>query len=128
MCIYIYLHTYLYKQIYIDAMVALYIRTSCSTESQRFARLIGNCEDDQDEFHRQSGVLQCIASCCSVLQCIALCCSLLHVLHCVANQDNFQSGVWQCIASCCSVLRCIALCCSLLHVLHCVANQDNFDY
>ena len=40
---------------------------------------------------RRSGVLQCVAVCCSVLQCAAVCCSVL-----------------QCVAVCCSVLQCVA--------------------
>jgi len=62
-----------------------------------------------------SGVLQCVAVCCSVLQCVAVCCS---VLQCVALQ---------CVAVCCSVLQCVEVCCSVLqygtvcsNVLQCV--------
>jgi len=39
-----------------------------------------------------SGVLQCVAVCCSVLQCVAVCCSVL-----------------QCATVCCSVLQCDAV-------------------
>jgi len=44
-----------------------------------------------------SGVLQCVAVCCSVLQCVAVCCS-----------------VSQCVAVCRSVLQCVAVCCRQL--------------
>jgi len=48
----------------------------------------------------QSGMLECVAVCCSVLQSVvvcAVCCSVL-----------------QCAAMCCSVLQCVAVCCSIL--------------
>ena len=57
-----------------------------------------------------TGVLQCVAVCCSVLQCVAVCCS---VLQCVVV---FCSSVLQCVsveknvAVYCSVI--IAVCCS----------------
>ena len=41
---------------------------------------------------RNSGVLQCVAACCSVVQCVSLCYSML-----------------QCVAVCCSVLQCVAV-------------------
>ena len=44
-----------------------------------------------------SGVLQCVAVCCSVLQCVAVCCSVL-----------------QCGAVCCSLKQCVAVCCRVL--------------
>jgi len=47
--------------------------------------------------HCNSGVLQCVAVCCSVLQCVAVCCSVL-----------------QCVVLYCSVLQCVAVCCSVL--------------
>ena len=37
-----------------DAMIALYVRTSCSLSALRFARLIGETGDDLDEFNRQA--------------------------------------------------------------------------
>lgn len=40
-----------------DAMIALYIRVSCSTESQRFARQVGEAGDDLDEFSRQADMV-----------------------------------------------------------------------
>jgi len=39
-----------------------------------------------------SGVLQCVAVCCSVLQCVAVCCSVV-----------------QCVAARCSLLQCVVL-------------------
>jgi len=46
-----------------------------------------------------SGMLQCVAVCCTMLQCVAVCCQCCNVL--------------QCVAVCCSVLQCVALCCSV---------------
>ena len=91
-----------------------------------------------------TGVLQCVAVCCSVLQCVAACCSVLQcvavccsVLPCVAaccsvlRCDAVRCSVLQCLAVCRSVLQCAAVCCSVLQcaavcrssssVLQCVA-------
>jgi len=53
-----------------------------------------------------SGVVQCVALCCSAVYCcvwwcVTVCCSVL-----------------QCVAECCSVLQCITVCC---RVLQCAA-------
>jgi len=50
-----------------------------------------------------TGVLQCVAVCCSTLQCSAVCCSVLQcpVVYC---------SVLQCVAVCCRVLQCAATC------------------
>jgi len=39
----------------------------------------------------KTGMLHCVAACCSVLQCVAVCCSVL-----------------QCVVVCCAVLQCVA--------------------
>ena len=37
-----------------DAMLASYIKRTCPLEAQRFARLVGNADDDPEEFRRQA--------------------------------------------------------------------------
>jgi len=55
--------------------------------------------------HPLSGVLQCVAVCCSVLQCVAMCCNVLPETH---------ASAITCVAECCRVLQSAAVCCSVL--------------
>ena len=72
-----------------------------------------------------SGLLQCVAGCCSVLQSVAACCSGIEIVWSSNEEilarsfcDMVSSGVLQCVAAGCSLLYRVAVCCS---VLHCVA-------
>jgi len=74
------------------------------------------CSEEARTFPESSGVLQCVAVCCSVLQCVAACCN---ALQCFATRKQAQNlrlqvccSVLQCVAVCCSVLQCVTVCCS----------------
>ena len=78
-------------------------------------------------FLPDTGMLQCVAMCCSVLQCVAVSCNVLQclamccsVLQCVAVCCN----VLQCVAMCCSVLQCVAVCCNVLQCVAMCCNRD----
>jgi hypothetical protein len=40
----------------VEAMLALFMRRACSTQTQRVARLVGNTDNDPEEFARQSEI------------------------------------------------------------------------
>ena len=65
-----------------------------------------------------SGLLQCVAGCCSVLQCVAACCSGIEIVW-SSNEEILARyfryyGVVRCVAVCCSGLQSVVLCCSVL--------------
>jgi hypothetical protein len=61
-----------------------------------------------------SGVLQCVAVCCSVLHCVALCCSVWQFVS-VGLASTRACLRWaQVFPVCCSVLQSAAECCSVL--------------
>ena len=78
--------------------------SSCATCMRAFVR----------EYSAASGVLQCVAVCCSVLQhvgvlqCVAVCCSVL-LPACGRLSEKIALFL-----VCCSVLQRVAACCSML--------------
>ena len=64
---------------------------------------------------QSTGVLQCVAVCCSMVQCVAVCCG---ELQCVADTRSML----QCVAVSCGELQLVAVCCG---ELQCVAYTHN---
>jgi len=85
-----------------------------------------------------TGVLQCVAVCCSVLQCVAACYSVLQpdlfgsftnalqrvTVHCSVLQ---RVAALQCVEACCSVLQRVAACCSVLKCICSVLQPNLFS-
>jgi len=129
--IYIYIYLYMYKHMCIG-----FIREQFWTKHTDHAKRRAAPKYSQAlKFHslisrvthsKSSGVLQCVAVCCSVLLRVAVCCRLLQMKQCVATATPRMhlpkscdthpktSGVLQCVAACCSVLLRVADCCRLL--------------
>jgi len=66
--------------------------------------------------HGVSGVLQCVAVCCSGLPCFTVCCSVRpsDVCALVTFEGHGVAGALHCVAACCSVLLCVVACCSVM--------------
>jgi len=64
-----------------------------------------------DDLSHGTGVLQCVAACCSVLQCVAVRCNMFQCLAGCCRMllwlDDLShgAGVLQCVVVCCSVLQ-----------------------